>query len=157
MRTPNANTGTHVFGVRRHDHDGGAIVLSVCGTVDIVTAPILATHLDVALTGQPALVVVDLLHVDLLSAAGITVLVETHLLAQQAGTSVRVAAHGRTTSRLMHLVGVSSVIELYPTMPDALRGPHLESSQLGPIEVALARSTPDKHRQGKDRRDDRQS
>lgn len=156
MLTPSADTGTRLFGVRRRDHDG-AIVLKVCGTVDVVTAPTLATHLDVALTGQPAVVVVDLLQVDLLSAAGINLLVETYLLAQQAGTSLRVAANGRTTSRLMHLVGVSTVIELYPTVPDALRGPPPESSPLGPIGVAQPRSAPDKQWNGNGKRDDCQT
>ncbi|SPM37212.1 Anti-anti-sigma regulatory factor (antagonist of anti-sigma factor), partial [Mycobacterium rhizamassiliense] len=109
------------FLVTRSDTDE-AVVLQVSGVIDIITAPSLATHLDVALTGTPAVLVVDLTKVDFLSSAGITVLVEAHRLTQNSATSLRVAAEGAATSRPLQIVGVDKIVGLYPTVDDAVRG-----------------------------------
>ena len=74
--------------------DGDALVLHVAGDLDVLTAPTLMTHLDVALSGGTALLIVDLLDVTFLSSAGISVLVETHRLTEPAGVSLRVVAEG---------------------------------------------------------------
>lgn len=109
------------FLVTRNDTDE-AVVLQVSGVVDIITAPSLATHLDVALTGTPAVLVIDLTKLDFLSSAGITVLVEAHRLTQNSATSLRVAADGSATSRPLQIVGVDKIVDLYPTVADAVRG-----------------------------------
>ncbi|CQD22468.1 anti-anti-sigma factor [Mycobacterium europaeum] len=109
------------FWVNRRDA-GEAVILEVSGVVDIITAPSLATHIDVALSGTPAVLVIDLTEVDFLSSAGITVLVEVHRLTQDSPTSLRVAADGSATSRPLHIVGLDEVIDLYPTVNQALEG-----------------------------------
>ncbi|BBZ69059.1 STAS domain-containing protein [Mycobacterium paraseoulense] len=109
------------FWVNRRDA-GEAVILEVSGAVDIITAPSLATHIDVALSGTPAVLVIDLTGVDFLSSAGITVLVEVHRLTQDSPTSLRVAADGSATSRPLRIVGLDEFIELYPTVDDALAG-----------------------------------
>ncbi|OBH74816.1 anti-anti-sigma factor [Mycobacterium scrofulaceum] len=116
------------FWVTRRDA-GDAVVLQVSGVVDIITAPSLATHIDVALAGTPAVLVIDLTEVDFLSSAGITVLVEVHRLTENSPTSLRVAADGSATSRPLRIVGLDEFIDLYPTVDEALagapRGPEL--------------------------------
>ncbi len=114
-------TGNEAFAVTRRD-DGEAVVLEVSGTLDTITAPSLATHLDVALTGGPAVLVVDLSGVDFLSSAGISVLVETHHLTARTATLLRVAADGPATSRPMRSIGIDQVVDLYPNATDAVRG-----------------------------------
>ncbi|MGD1173928.1 STAS domain-containing protein [Mycobacterium seoulense] len=109
------------FWVNRRDA-GGAVILEVSGAVDIITAPSLATHIDVALSGTPAVLVIDLTGVNFLSSAGITVLVEVQRLTQDSPTSLRVAAQGSATSRTLRIVGLDEFIELYPTVDDALEG-----------------------------------
>lgn len=109
------------FWVNRRDA-GDAVILEVSGAVDIITAPSLATHIDVALSGTPAVLVIDLTGVDFLSSAGITVLVEVQRLTQDSPTSLRVAADGSATSRTLRIVGLDEFIELYPTVDDALEG-----------------------------------
>lgn len=109
------------FLVTRSDTDE-AVVLQVSGVVDIITAPSLATHLDVALAGAPPVLVVDLTGLDFLSSAGITVLVEAQRLTQNSPTSLRVAAEGSATSRPLQIVGVDKIVDLYPTVADAVRG-----------------------------------
>jgi anti-anti-sigma factor len=111
------------FLVTRNDTDE-AVVLQVSGVVDIITAPSLANHLDIALAGTPAVLVIDLTKLDFLSSAGITVLVEAHRLTQNSATSLRVAADGSATSRPLQIVGVDKIVELYPTVADAVRGEH---------------------------------
>ncbi len=101
---------------------GEAVVLQVNGVVDIITAPSLATHIDVALSGTPAVFVIDLTRVDFLSSAGITVLVEVQRLTQNSPTSLRVAAEGSATSRTLRIVGLDEFIDLYPTVNEALEG-----------------------------------
>ncbi|PRI13313.1 STAS domain-containing protein [Mycobacterium shigaense] len=101
-----------------------AVVLQVSGAVDIITAPSLATHLDAALADTPAVLIVDLTKVDFLSSAGITVLVEAHRLTEGSPTSLRVAADGSATSRPLQIVGVDKIVDLYPTVADAVRGEH---------------------------------
>lgn len=109
------------FFVTRRDA-GDAVVLQVNGVVDIITAPSLATHIDVALSGTPAVLVIDLTEVDFLSSAGITVLVEVHRLTENSPTSLRVAADGSATSRPLRIVGLDEFIDLYPTVAEALDG-----------------------------------
>ena len=81
------------FGVTRSNL-GETVVLQVRGVLDQMTAPSLATHLDLVLTNGPAVLIVDLTCVDFMSSAGITLLVETHRLAARTATALRVAADG---------------------------------------------------------------
>ncbi len=97
-------------------------MLEVSGALDTITAPSLATHLDVALTGGPAVLVVDLSGVDFLSSAGINLLVETHNLTARTTTMLRVAADGPATSRPLRSIGIDQIVDLYPNATEALRG-----------------------------------
>jgi anti-sigma B factor antagonist len=101
---------------------GEAVVLRVSGELDIVTAPTLATYLDIALTSAPSVVIVDLIGVDFISSAAFTLLVETHRLTERTTTSLRVAADGPATSRPLQVSGVDQIIDLYPSVAAAMRG-----------------------------------
>ena len=109
------------FAVTRRD-DGEAVVLKVSGALDTITAPSLATYLDVVLTGGPAVLIVDLTGVDFLSSAGMNLLVETHHLTAKTATMLRVAADGPATSRPMRSIGIDQVVDLYPTVTEAIHG-----------------------------------
>ena len=102
--------------------EGDAVVLAVTGAVDEVTAPSLATDLDVVLMGEPAVLVIDLTAVEFMSSAAMNLLVETQRLTAATATTVRVAADGTATSRPMRFIGIDRIIELYPTVDEALRG-----------------------------------
>lgn len=101
---------------------GETVVLRVSGALDQMTAPSLATHVDIALMNAPAVLIVDLTDVDFMSSAGISLLVEAHNLTVKTPTALRVVADGHATSRPMHIVGVEQIIDLYPTLADALHG-----------------------------------
>src|ERR1700736_5716433 len=55
----------------------GLVVVSVSGSVDMLTAPGLAESLDSALAKKPNGLIVDLSKVDFLGSAGISVLMKT--------------------------------------------------------------------------------
>jgi anti-sigma B factor antagonist len=109
------------FGVTRRSEDD-AVVLAVSGAVDEVTAPSLATHLDVVLMAEPSLLVIDLTAVEFMSSAGMNLLIETQRLTASSATNVRVAADGSATSRPMRFIGIDRIIELYSTVYEALHG-----------------------------------
>jgi anti-sigma B factor antagonist len=109
------------FGVTRRGEDD-AVVLAVSGAVDEVTAPSLATHLDVVLMGEPSLLVIDLTAVEFMSSAGMNLLIETQRLTASSATNVRVAADGTATSRPMRFIGIDRIVELYSTVYEALHG-----------------------------------
>jgi anti-sigma B factor antagonist len=97
----------------------GAVVLSVSGDVDALTAPSLTEALLGTLSGQPSAVIVDLTGVEFLASAGMTALVTAH---QQLSTSLQfmVVADGPGTSRPLKLMGIDSLLALYPTLAEAL-------------------------------------
>jgi anti-sigma B factor antagonist len=109
------------FGVTRR-REKEAVVLAVSGAVDEVTTPSLATDLDVVLTGEPALLVIDLTAVQFMSSAAMNLLIEAQRLTAPTATQVRVAADGTATSRPMRFIGIDRIIDLYPTVDEALHG-----------------------------------
>ena len=102
--------------------NGEVTVLHVTGDLDVLTAPTLGTRLDVALAGAPSVLIVDLSEVEFLSSAGISMLVETHRLTERAGMSLRVVAEGPATSRPLRMMSLDDLIDIYPTVDEAVRG-----------------------------------
>ncbi|MBU9766917.1 STAS domain-containing protein [Mycobacterium sp. TNTM28] len=94
-------------------------VLAVSGTVDMLTAPKLEEAIRAAAKSSPAGIVVDLGAVEFLASAGMGVLVAAK---QDLGEAVRfaVVADGPATSRPLKLVGIDEVVDLYPTLDEAL-------------------------------------
>jgi anti-sigma B factor antagonist len=106
------------FQVGNH-HVDQAVVLSVSGEVDMLSAPRLAEAIHTALAASPAALIVDLSKVDFLASAGMTVL----LTAQDEvvpPTRFAVVAHGAATSRPIQLTKLDSVLPLYTTLDSAL-------------------------------------
>lgn len=98
---------------------GAVRVVTVSGTVDMLTAPQLEAALSPAAVGAADAVVVDLSAVDFLASAGMGVLVAAHAELAPAVRLV-VVADGPTTSRPLKLVGIADLIELFVTLDEAL-------------------------------------
>ncbi|HZU47943.1 MAG TPA: STAS domain-containing protein [Mycobacterium sp.] len=98
---------------------GDISVVSVAGTVDMLTAPQLQQAISAAGQRPPKAVVVDLKAVEFLASAGMGVLMSAH---DELTPSVRfaVVADGPVTSRPLKVVGIADVIDLYPTLDEAL-------------------------------------
>ena len=97
------------------------VVLSVCDTVDILSAPQFTEAIRDALGKGPVGLIVDLTEVEFLASVGMSVL----LAAQEEADAVRarfgVVAEGAATSRPIRLLGLDAILALYPTLDDALR------------------------------------
>lgn len=101
---------------------GKARVITVHGEIDMLSAPALATRLTHVLEHRPAIVIIDLLQVAFLAAAGLAVLVEAHQHAVAHGTAVRVVATGPWTARPIGLTHLDTILELFPDLESALAG-----------------------------------
>lgn len=99
----------------------GAAVLTVGGTLDMLTATKLQDILAAAITKRPPAVIVDLTDVDFLASHGMRVLIEAHYSAGPE-TAVVVVADGPVTARPMMLIGLTELITVYPTLSEALLG-----------------------------------
>lgn len=98
---------------------GSATVISVTGTVDMVTSPQLEAALTSAIAKTPQAIVVDLSAVDFLASTGMGVLVAAHDRLP-AGTRFAVAADGPATSRPLDVIGFAGILGVRPTLHDAL-------------------------------------
>lgn len=107
------------FSVRQHRRGDDAVV-EVAGSVDMITAPQLASQLDLAAENTPSVIVVDLTGVTFLSSAGIQALVELQRLSAPIGTSVRLVGREYHTVHPIQVLGLERTLPLYPTVGDAL-------------------------------------
>lgn len=100
---------------------GDLTVLSVAGTVDVLTAPLLKAAITDAAAGGPRAIVVDLGAVEFLASTGMGVLVEAHgELAPD--TRLVVVADGPATSRPLKLIGIDKVVDVFATLDEAVAG-----------------------------------
>jgi anti-sigma B factor antagonist len=106
------------FDVGKHQA-GQAVVLTVAGEVDMLTAPRLTEAIEAALAAKPEALVVDLSKVEFLASAGMTALV-TAQGEVVPPTRFAVVADGPATSRPIKLMGIDSVLPLYSTLDSAL-------------------------------------
>jgi anti-sigma B factor antagonist len=98
---------------------GRVTVLSVAGVVDMLTAPQLEDAIKGALEQRPSALVINLSDVDFLASAGMGILVAAHDLASPE-VKFAVVADGPVTSRPLKLVGIADIVNLYPTLDEAL-------------------------------------
>jgi anti-sigma B factor antagonist len=106
------------FDVGKHQA-GEAVVLTVAGEVDMLTAPKLTEAIKAALAAAPKILVVDLSKVEFLASAGMTALV-TAQAEVVPPTRFAVVADGPATSRPIKLMGIDSVLPLYSSLDSAL-------------------------------------
>lgn len=96
-----------------------AVVLTVTGALDILSAPTFRQALLDTLATAPKNVVVDLSDLDFLASAGLAALVEGHRAAG-AATGFGVVAVGSATRRPLDLTGLTEVIAVFDTLDEAV-------------------------------------
>jgi anti-anti-sigma factor len=93
--------------------------------LDSNTAGEFTAHLDVALheAGNQAtrLLIVDLQALTYFGSAGLNALLDCHRQGRDAGTSVRLVADSGLVVRPIEVTNLDSVLELYPTLSEALQ------------------------------------
>lgn len=106
-----------------------ADVLAAIGTIDLLTAPQFQQHVNLAVSRQPAALIIDLSRVDFLGSAGIGVLINTY---NQVGEMpYAVVADGPATSRPLHILSIDAFIGIYRTVADAIVGLGLAEAEAG--------------------------
>jgi anti-anti-sigma factor len=110
-----------------------AVLLRANGEVDSSTAGELISQLAAALreagTQASRLLIIDLQGVTYFGSAGLNAVLNCHRQGRQAGTSVRLVAENGLVVRPIEVTNLDSVLELYPTLPDALQGRANEQGQ----------------------------
>jgi anti-sigma B factor antagonist len=106
------------FSTHESDAEGLAVV-AVSGSVDMLTAPGLAEAIDSALAKKPKGLIIDLLKVEFLGSAGISVLMKTR---DNLGESIPfcVVADGPATHRPLTLLGINEMMSLFRRLDDAI-------------------------------------
>jgi anti-anti-sigma factor len=97
----------------------GLAVVAVSGSVDMLTAPGLTEAIDSALAKKPKGLIVDLLKVEFLGSAGISVLMKTR---DNLGESIPfcVVADGPATHRPLTLLGINELMSVCRRLDDAV-------------------------------------
>ena len=110
------------------DQEAGeeAVVVRVHGDVDSSTVDELIPHLNTGLqlAGKPParLLIVDLQPVTFFGSAALNAVLECHEGGQQAGTSVRLVADHNHVLTPIQVTELDRVLDVYPTVSDALQG-----------------------------------
>lgn len=97
----------------------GLAVVSVTGSVDMLTAPGLSEAIDTALAKKPNGLIVDLSKVEFLGSAGISVLMKTRDTLGET-TQFCVVADGPATHRPLTLLGINELMLLSRRLDDAV-------------------------------------
>lgn len=111
---------------------GDLVVLTVRGSVDLLTVPQLAQAVEDSVAGRPAGLIIDLTYTEFLSSVGMSALVNAHDAIGPTGGRFAVVADGPSTARPIRLVGLDQTLTVYSTMEEALNG--ISEQSVGPQE-----------------------
>lgn len=95
------------------------VILTVHGSVDVLTAPQLSDAVDAALTGNPRGLIIDLTSTEFLASSGMTTLLTAYDAIAPTGL-FGVVADGPSTARPLRLVGLDQTLTLYATLDEAI-------------------------------------
>jgi len=102
------------------DSPPGAGILTLRGTLDMATSPLLRNALrEAAQSGKDA-IVVDLTRVEYIDSTGLGSLIGAQRRARERSGSVRLVVKEGPLSRLFNITGLVRVFGVYPTVNDAL-------------------------------------
>ena len=103
-----------------------AVLVHVKGEIDSSTAGELGSQLESALQQAGAhesrMLVVDLQGVTYFGSAGLNAVLDCHKQGLRAGISVRLVADNDLVVRPIEVTNLDSLLDLYPSWPDALQG-----------------------------------
>jgi anti-anti-sigma factor len=103
-----------------------AVLVHATGEIDSSTAGELRTELQSALQQAKSqasrLLILDLQGVTYFGSAGLNAVLDCHKEGLKAGTSVRLVADNDLVVRPIEVTNLDSLLDLYPTVPDALEG-----------------------------------
>lgn len=116
------------FSFRCEVHDGITVVY-VGGELDVATAPLLRTELDVLVENGSSRLVLDLAELTFLDASGLRVLVRARKLTAEHGGWLRLARVHPTARRVLELTRLTRVLPIFASLTQALSERELENGQ----------------------------
>lgn len=99
---------------------GKTAVVTGVGEIDLTNADGLREALLAALDGDAAGLVADLTGTTFLDSAGVTALVRASRRAADTGATFRLAVTAQPVLRVLSLVGIDRLIEVYPSVAEAV-------------------------------------
>jgi len=101
------------------DWQDGTAIIRCAGVLDMLTSPNLEREIATALARQPESLIVDLTEVEFLASCGMSALIVGHdECTPEVGFTV--VADGPATSRPMEMIGLTSIIDVFPTVDAAM-------------------------------------
>ncbi|HLU56968.1 MAG TPA: STAS domain-containing protein [Pseudonocardia sp.] len=100
----------------------GAVVLTVRGEIDTLTAPEFTAATDELLTSSGEILVMDLTDVRFLASSGLAVLISAAHRAEDRGTRLRLVVTSRAVRRPLEITGTAGMFDLYPDPESACGG-----------------------------------
>ncbi|MCP2306859.1 anti-anti-sigma factor [Actinokineospora globicatena] len=119
---PGAAPSPPLLEVTVDKHPEGAVVVRAGGEIDLLTAPRFADAMATAIDGGASLVVVDLDRVTFFGSAAVANLARAAERADAAGTVFRLVVGASMATRVLEISGLADLLELRPTVADALAG-----------------------------------
>ena len=120
MLAPDPQPGAEFLSVTAHPVPPDAVVITVCGEVDLLTSRLLLDALLAHLHRPARRLIVDLTAVGLLGAAGLTVLATAKQATLAVGTGLGLVAHTRPVLLPLTITGMHSQFDIYPDLTHAL-------------------------------------
>jgi anti-sigma B factor antagonist len=102
-----------------HATDRDVLILSADGGIDSVSAEELVSDLETLVAAGARKLIVDCSRLGFISSYGIAVLVRLHKKLAERGGDVKLAALESRVARLIALVGLERVFQIYTTVDDA--------------------------------------
>jgi anti-sigma B factor antagonist len=102
--------------------DEGCTVVSVAGEVDVATAPELRDRLLEVISGDPPLLVVDLLDVTFIDSTALAVLIEALKQSDAKGAVMRIVASEPRILKVFSITGLTEIFAIRSTRQEAIAG-----------------------------------
>jgi anti-anti-sigma factor len=100
----------------------GVLVVAPAGEVDLSTAPLLRSAAFAAVDARPARVVVDLSGLTFCGSTGLVVLMDARHHAEDRGVTFSTAHAAPAVRRVLHITGLSAVLDHRDSLDEALHG-----------------------------------
>ncbi len=107
----------------RELRDGQVAVVTLPAEIDVTNADEVREQLLAVVNQGASVLVADMSETTFCDSAGITALVRAFRRATESGTKFRLVTTGSAVLRVLEITGVDRLIDVYPTVAEALGSP----------------------------------
>jgi anti-sigma B factor antagonist len=113
------------------DFDGHAVV-ALCGELDLLDTPDVASHLIAAVAAYGPSIIVDLAGLKFIDSCGLGVLVRVLRWTREGGGDLSLAAPQQQARRVLEITGLINVFSVYPSVEQAVSSARLARPRPAP-------------------------